>query len=245
MSELEDFDVIQLADALVLRPHQSVRCPYLPNHKALTVLRIPKNQLSLQKMDEHLDAGFRREGVAIYWNECEACDACEPLRIDVERFEFSQTHRRTLKRARRELHTEESEPLATPEHARLFDLHRQGRGLAQNETTTTLSRYAFLAASSCTTRETRVFRGNELISVSLFDIAETSHSAVMCFYNPAWSHYGLGTLSILRQIERCKAENRRYLYLGLYVEGCDALAYKARYLPHERLIKGKWTSFEP
>lgn len=244
MSELEDFDVIQLDDALVLKPHQPVRCPYLPQRQALTVLRIPKSQLSRQKMDEYLAAGFRREGVAIYWNECEGCNSCEPLRIEVARFELSETHRRTLRRAEKELRFEESDPLATPEHARLFDLHRRGRGLAQNDQTTTLSRYAFLAASSCATRETRVYHEDELIAVSLLDIAATSHSAVMCFYNPAWARYSLGTLSILRQIERCRAEGLRYLYLGLFVDGCDALAYKARYLPHERLVDGKWTHFE-
>ena len=32
--------------------------------------------------------------------------------------------------------------------------------------------------------------------------------------------------------------------LGLFVEGCEAMAYKARFLPHERLVDGEWRVFE-
>jgi arginine-tRNA-protein transferase len=36
----------------------------------------------------------------------------------------------------------------------------------------------------------------------------------------------------------------RYLYLGLYVADCRHLAYKARFLPHERLVNGEWRRFD-
>ena len=36
---------------------------------------------------------------------------------------------------------------------------------------------------------------------------------------------------------------RRWLYLGLYVEDCRHLSYKARYRPHERLVDGDWRRF--
>ena len=31
--------------------------------------------------------------------------------------------------------------------------------------------------------------------------------------------------------------------IGLYVADCPSMAYKARYLPHERLINGEWVKF--
>ena len=44
--------------------------------------------------------------------------------------------------------------------------------------------------------------------------------------------------------EACRAWGLRYLYLGLYVADCRHLAYKARFLPHERLIQGEWRRFD-
>ena len=54
----------------------------------------------------------------------------------------------------------------------------------------------------------------------------------------------LGTYCILKQIEACRAWGLRYLYLGLYVADCRHLAYKARFLPHERLVNGEWRKFD-
>jgi arginyl-tRNA--protein-N-Asp/Glu arginylyltransferase len=34
------------------------------------------------------------------------------------------------------------------------------------------------------------------------------------------------------------------LYLGLFVAECSSMAYKARYLPHERLYDGQWVVFD-
>jgi arginine-tRNA-protein transferase len=36
----------------------------------------------------------------------------------------------------------------------------------------------------------------------------------------------------------------RYLYLGLYIAESRAMAYKARYRPHQRLQDGRWVDYE-
>jgi arginine-tRNA-protein transferase len=51
-----------------------------------------------------------------------------------------------------------------------------------------------------------------------------------------------GTYSILKQIALCRSWG--LLYLSLYVIGCEPMRYKARYLPHERLIGGVWRRFD-
>ncbi len=38
----------------------------------------------------------------------------------------------------------------------------------------------------------------------------------------------------------CRTWGLRYLYLGLYIAECPSMAYKATYLPHERLLHGRW-----
>ena len=44
--------------------------------------------------------------------------------------------------------------------------------------------------------------------------------------------------------ELCRRWGLRWLYLGLYVADCGSMAYKANYLPHERLDNGRWVSFD-
>ena len=76
------------------------------------------------------------------------------------------------------------------------------------------------------------------------DRGERAMSAVYCYYDPSLPKLSLGTYSILKQLELCQRWDLDWLYLGLYIEGCDAMSYKARFQPHERLVDGTWTRFE-
>jgi len=80
--------------------------------------------------------------------------------------------------------------------------------------------------------------------VAVADRGSEALSAVYCAFAPDFPGISLGTYCILKQIEACKAWGLRYLYLGLYVAECRHLAYKARFLPHERLIQGEWRRFD-
>jgi arginine-tRNA-protein transferase len=55
---------------------------------------------------------------------------------------------------------------------------------------------------------------------------------------------GLGTYSILKQIELCRSLGLEYLYLGLFIAESPVMRYKARFLPHERRLGGTWVPFE-
>ena len=59
---------------------------------------------------------------------------------------------------------------------------------------------------------------------------------------PALRKRSLGTLMALHEIEWCKANQRRWLYLGFYVAACQKLAYKARFQPIEFYIINNGTA---
>src|SRR5665213_963323 len=69
---------------------------------------------------------------------------------------------------------------------------------------------------------------------------EEALSAVYCYYDPVLEKLGIGTYSVLKQIELCKSWELRYLYLGLYISDSERMRYKARFLPHQRRIDGAW-----
>ena len=63
---------------------------------------------------------------------------------------------------------------------------------------------------------------------------------VYSFYDPAYTGTALGTYMILDHIERARAMQLPYVYLGYWVEGSAKMAYKARFKPQEHLGPNGW-----
>ena len=78
-------------------------CPYLPNQIARMPLRMPLTKISPAETDSRLALGHRRTGEFIYQTSCPNCQACEPLRIDVNEFKLSKNLKRVLSRGDRKL----------------------------------------------------------------------------------------------------------------------------------------------
>ena len=85
---------------------------------------------------------------------------------------------------------------------------------------------------------------HDTIGVAVVDRAEDALSAVYTYFDPDHGRSSPGVFSILTQLQLCKRWGLRYLYLGLYVEDCKAMAYKSSYLPHERRVGNAWRRFD-
>jgi arginine-tRNA-protein transferase len=97
--------------------------------------------------------------------------------------------------------------------------------------------------------ETRLFEyrssdddgsGGGLIACCLTDILADGLSMVYSFYDPSMVDRSLGAFMILDHVERAKRLGLEHLYLGYWVEGSRKMAYKARFLPQERLGMDGW-----
>lgn len=220
-------------------------CPYFPGRPARLPLRLPVRRLEPDELDGRLALGDRRQGPMFYRPTCPDCAACIPLRIEVERFVFSRSHRRIYTRGMRELTFELGPPTTDERRVELYNLHKRGRGLGDEDSRIDEVGYrAFLGETCCDSYELRILHEGRLIGVSVFDCAASAISAVYCYYDPAYNRWSLGTLAILREIELCRALGLRFLYLGLYVEGCAAMTYKSRYLPHQERRGDDWIDVE-
>jgi arginine-tRNA-protein transferase len=221
-------------------------CPYLPKRIARMPLRLPLCKLTAQQLDAQLAAGDRRSGNYLYRTACPQCQACEPIRIDVGQFTPRSTQRRILRRGDRLLDVELGPPLVDRERVALFNAHRRGRGLARCENDGDIDRQgyaAFLAETCCDSYELRYRLQDRLVAVAVYDRGATSVSAVYCYFDPELTRLSLGTYSILKEIELCRHWNMTYLYLGYYIAESLHMNYKARFLPHQRLINGRWKWF--
>lgn len=220
-------------------------CPYLEGRVARMPLRLPVRELSRKELDDRLAAGDRRQGAVLYRTQCPSCHACKPIRIPVRYFQNSRSLARVERRADRELRREIGPTTLDERRLVLYDLHKHGRGLGDARSNIQPQDYGeFLVQSCCETFEIRYFRGSELVGVAITDRGETALSAVYCAWDPACSGLSLGTYSILKQIELCREWGLEWLYLGLFIAESRAMRYKARFVPHERLIEGRWVRFD-
>lgn len=220
-------------------------CPYLPGETARLPLRLPMRRLRPAEFSLRLEAGDRRQGLLLYRPGCPTCRACEAIRIDVDDFRMSAAQRRVVRRGDARLTTEIGRPATSPEKVALYNRHKKERGLLTGDGLIDEEGYEQFLVETCTETLELVYRlDGALVGVAITDRAADALSAVYCFYDPSRPGLGIGSYSILKHVELCRAWNLRYLYLGLFVNGCAAMTYKSRYLPHERLIDGEWKRFE-
>jgi leucyl-tRNA---protein transferase len=83
-----------------------------------------------------------------------------------------------------------------------------------------------------------------LVGAVLCDRLSDGLSLVYSFYDPEMHDRSLGTYIILDHIAHAKALRLPYVYLGYWIEGSRKMAYKARFLPQERLTRQGWVRVE-
>jgi arginine-tRNA-protein transferase len=219
-------------------------CPYLEARTARLPMRLPTRPLSREEFGRRLERGDRRQGLVLYNPACPECRACEPIRIDVSRFEANRSQRRALKRGDEAFEVSIAPPSNAPQKVELYNRHKLGRALLGEGEPIDESGYGAFLVDSCTESfEMRYRIAGELVGVAVVDRAADALSAVYTYFNPAHAKLSPGVYSILKQIELCRRWGLRHLYLGLYVEGCSPMEYKAGYRPHERRIDGHWRTF--
>ena len=74
-----------------------------------------------------------------------------------------------------------------------------------------------------------------IVAVGIADLAEDALSTVYFFFDTEHQRRGLGTYSILCEIQWARERGLSYYYLGYHVRDCPKMSYKARFRPHERL----------
>lgn len=215
-------------------------CPYLPQETARLPLRYPLSRITREAFDRLLDQGDRRSGPVLYRPTCPSCTACQAIRIPIARFVPTRSQRDAL-RKNRDLQVHLAPPEVTPRHLELYNRHKHERGLARDEGTSDAETYRLNLVESCVdTVEVRYELDGLLIAVSILDLGRRSASSVYHYFDPDHGRRSLGVFSVLKELELCAGLGMEWYYLGLWVEGCKALSYKASYLPHQRRIAGVW-----
>jgi arginine-tRNA-protein transferase len=216
-------------------------CPYVAGRterKVVTEITGPESDSLHDRLSR---AGFRRSHNIAYAPVCPACQACVPIRIQAHNFRPDRTQRRILK-ANADVLADELPARATPEQFALFQRYQQDRHRSGDMAT--MSFYDYRAMVEDTPIETTIveFRDPDerLIGACLTDRLGDGLSAVYSYFAPELDRRSLGTYTILWLIERSRALDLPYVYLGYWVPESRKMAYKARFNPSEILAGGAW-----
>ncbi len=223
------------------------RCPYLPGRVARMPLFRQLRRLSLEETDARLANAERRVGGCLYRTECPSCTACEGIRVPVSDHRRTKSQRRVWNRWKGSSRVEVGPVTFTAEKLAMFNAHKRERDLTTDEDRemSSLGYISWLVHSCMLTVEMRYYYDDALVGVGIVDLGRESASSVYFYFDPSpeVSRLSPGVFSALTEIELCRRTGRRWLYLGLYVEDCRKLSYKADYKPNERLVAGRWTPF--
>jgi arginine-tRNA-protein transferase len=228
-------------------------CSYLPNKKVRMFYKYT-SRANKSFVTAVIQRGWRRFGNYYFYPICRDCNACKSLRIDVENFRLSKSQKRVIKK-NRETKVHLQEPKWRQSHIKLYNKYHKWKFLKDkwkfNEITGIDYYENFVEGAYDFGKEVVFSKDDKLIGVDLIDILEDGISAIYFFYDPDYAHLSLGTYSLLYQIYLAKEMGLKYIYLGYWVDGCKAFAYKPRFKPQE-ILDGfpqinetpKWRKFE-
>jgi len=213
------------------------QCSYLPEKKTRMFYRYMKHA-DKHLVTELIRRGWRRFGCYFFHPICAGCNGCKSLRIDTRDFKPSKSQRRVIKR---NLHTRIyiKKPGMTQEHLALYDKYhawkKEKDGWKHTPVNPQLYYENFVDGAHEFGKEILYFIDDKLVGVDLIDLCDDGISAIYFYYDPDYAKYSLGTYSLLMQLEFARRMGLKWIYLGYWVEGCKAFAYKMQYRPMEIL----------
>ncbi|ACB94846.1 Arginyltransferase [Beijerinckia indica subsp. indica ATCC 9039] len=227
-------------------------CPYLPDQQERKVFTHLIGRRAVALNDHLTQSGFRRSQTIAYRPACEHCRACISVRIKVDEFESSKNLRRIRDR-NRDLTSTVVRPEPTTEQYSLFRSYLDARHSDGGMADMTILDYSMMIEDSHVESRLVEYRSHDakaghgegpLTAVCLTDMLSDGLSMVYSFYTPRAPHRSLGTYMILDHIERARRLGLPHVYLGYWVQGSRKMAYKARFLPQERLGLNGWERVE-
>ena len=226
-------------------------CPYLPGHHERKVFTHLEGSGAPALNDALSVVGFRRSQNIAYRPACETCSACISVRVVLKEFQPRRSMRRVLAR-NRDLSVRLADPQVTSEHFDLFKLYVKSRHYGGGMSDMSGVEFSQMVEQSQV--ETRLVEyrlpttGNgapgRLIAASLTDVVADGLSMIYSYYDPGEAARSLGTQMVLEHLARGHTLGLPYVYLGYWVAASPKMAYKARFLPQERLIGQVWRRFD-
>lgn len=215
-------------------------CSYLPGRIARSQVATPIRMIDSSIYSELVRAGFRRSGIFTYRPQCDLCNECQPVRLDVNQFVANRSQRRALTR-NASLTVRDCDLTFHEEHYLLYRDYQAKRHPGGGMDQDSREQYVqFLLQTHVTSRLVEFRENGVLRMVSIIDVLDDGLSAIYTFYDCEVPHAGYGTFGILWQIAECRRAGLPWLYLGYWIRDSKKMAYKENFQPLHVLRNGQW-----
>lgn len=225
---------------IILQPPQLddlSACPYLPGLKK-QFRYFFANQLNASEISFLLARGWRKFGIHYFQPVCPGCRRCIPLRVLAQEFKPSKSQRKIL-RKNHHVRVQFGPLTFTPRAFELYQDHSYNRFNQSAD----LEGFLFnFYTTSCPNLQSEFYIDDKLIGIGFLDVGADCLSSVYFVYDTNYTHLGVGTFSILQEIEYAKLLGLDYYYLGYYIAECSSMVYKDSFKPREHYDwhTGKW-----
>ena len=222
-------------------------CGYLPDRLATLEYEIVGQASAAEYMSRML-RGWRRFGGAMFHPQCEGCQACQSLRVDVHRFRPHRNQRRVRKQNEGVVELRIGTPRVTQTKIALYDKYHayqtEAKGWPAHPTKDPLDYADSFVNNPFPTMEWCYYLDDRLIGIGYVDDLPGGLSAIYFFYDPEQRQRSLGTWNVLSILDHARRRGIPYLYLGYFVAGSSSMVYKSLFVPNEILTgKGTWQVF--
>ncbi|WP_286235566.1 arginyltransferase [Thalassotalea sediminis] len=218
---------------------QEFPCNYLPEKEERLLIAVDERLQTSEKYTWLMHQGFRRSGDQIYRPYCENCNACQSLRVVAAAFKPTKSQKR-LQKKNQHLVVVIKDTLQNyyyPLYEQYInEVHFDGAMYPPSEK----QFQSFLSSQLCSQLFIELWHEETLVSVAVTDVLEDGLSAVYTFYHPQYRKTGIGSYSILNQIQVAISHKKTFLYLGYQIDDCQKMNYKNRYFPHQILQNNRW-----
>jgi len=185
-----------------------------------------------------ISRGWRRFGCYYFHPICNGCNECKSIRIDVNNYQLRKSQKKAIKR-NRETQIIIQKPTLSQAHIDLYNKYHSFKHKKDDWSHRNISpreyKENFVEGAHDFGKEVLYIKDDVLIGVDLIDILDDGVSSIYFYYDPDFSELSLGTYSLLYQIELAKVLDLPWIYLGYWVDGCKAFAYKPNFQPQEIL----------
>ncbi len=182
--------------------------------------------------------GWRRFGKYFFHPICNGCNECKSIRINVNEYKYTKSQRKAIRR-NSDTQIIIQKPTLTKAHINLYNKYHKHKEQKDSWKFRTISQREyqenFVDGANDFGKEVLYIKDEKLIGVDLIDILEDGISSIYFYYDPDYDRLSLGVYSLLYQINLAKTLEVDWIYLGYWVEGCKAFAYKPKFQPQEIL----------
>lgn len=220
-------------------------CPYLPGRqeRKLFTRLDPAEGPGLNDALTH--AGFRRSQGVLYRPACEMCDACHSARIPVERFNWTRSFRRVMRR-NAGLTRDEKPAEATAEQYALLTRYLDSRHGDGDMAGMSYGEFVLMVEDGAQRTDMVEYRDTDgrLRACALVDRLKDGPSLLYSFFEPDDAGRSPGTFMVLDAVRWTAANGFSNVYLGYWVPGSRKMDYKSRFSPLEVLTRTGWQGLD-